>query len=388
MRRTHSWFGLGLVMAAGLAAPQAAVAQAGDTLRVEISAIPGIKFDRVRFQATPGTTVQIVFHNRDDLADMDHNLVVTNPGARMDVVLAGMQASVERSYVPDVPEVIAHTPLVKQGETAILTFTAPSAPGAYPYVCTFPGHGYVMYGVMYVGQDMPSLASDENVPPTQRTGQDMPLAGGGRPGGPGGAGGGGGPPAPPPPGPPVSYGTTFPAVSRTFMPESGPASIAVGFDDGQSFNFDAGAGYLRYAWTGGFVDNWPHWQGNGNAYATVIGDVYFRDQIGVPLRIGSRDDAGKVKFEGYRLESDDVPEFRYRLDGAEVRERIDPRQGGGLVRTFHIETTEPVRFVTSSGAGVRFESSVGRWQDGVLTLTAAQAREFKVTMIPTEGGPQ
>ena len=172
------------------------------------------------------------------------------------------------------------------------------------------------------------------------------------------------------------------------MPESGPASIAVGFEDGQSYNFDAGEGFLRYAWSGGFVDNWLHWRGNGNAFATVEGEIYYRSSIGVPLRFGDRAEAGDVEFEGYTLDENDIPEFRYALDGAEVRERITPRPGGGLVRTFHIETTEPVRVITEPGAGVTFEASTGQWQDGVLTLTPAQAGEFTLTMIPTAGGSQ
>ena len=125
---------------------------------------------------------------------------------------------------------ISATPLLATGEVATLTFTAPTASGAYPYVCTYPGHGVIMYGVMYVAMPMPQLATDENVPPNRRT---APTAGAG---------------AAPPwinirPNPGVSYGTTFPAISRAFMPESGPASIAVGFENGESYNFDAGESY-------------------------------------------------------------------------------------------------------------------------------------------------
>jgi len=89
---------------------------------------------------------------------------------------------------------------------------------------------------------------------------------------------------------------------------------------------------------------------------------------------------------GYQLDAGDRPEFRYAIDGAAVRERIVPRAGGGLERTFRIESSEPIQFLSETDSGVRYESSVGRWQDGVLTLTPAQAREFTITMIPVEGG--
>lgn len=379
MRRSTAAVLASGVLMLSAASPHPLVAQTADTVTVEINAVPGIRFDRVRFQAPPGAPVKIVFQNRDDVADMDHNIVVTQPDARMEVVTAGMQAGVENHYVPEIPEVIAFTPQLKRGEEFILRFTAPSEDGAYPYVCTFPGHGYVMYGVMYVGQEMPPLAGDENVPPTQRTGEEPQTTAAPAPGG-------GGPPGPGAEGPPVSFGTTFPAVSRTFLPESGPASIAVGFENGESYGFDAGGVFLRYAWSGGFVDNWPHWRGNGNAYATVLGDIYYRTSIGVPLRVGSRESAEKVAFRGYSLDEEDVPEFRYEVDGVQVRERIVPRAGGGLVRTFHIDSPEPIRFISEPDSGVRFESSAGRWSDGVLTLTPAQAREFTITMTPDAEG--
>jgi azurin len=361
-----------LVLLAGLLA-QANPPQQADTVQIAINAITGLQFDRVRFQVPAGAPVKVVFRNTDPTDDMDHNLVITRPGARTQVAQAGMTTPREQHHVPKVPEVLFSTPLLKEGETAVLSFTAPTASGAYPYVCTFPGHGFVMYGVMYVAMEMPALAQDENVPPSRRV-QIASAAG-------------------PPewtksrPNPGTSYGTTFPAVSRTFLPESGPASIAVGFEDGESYGFDAGASYLRYAWTGGFVDNVKHWAGNGNAYADVVGQVYYRSAVGFPLRVGGRQEPGEVQFRGYRLVEGGLPEFHYTVDGADVRERVERRGGGkGLVRTFAIQTTEPVRFLTDADAGVKFESSAGRWNGSVLELTAAQARQFTLTMVPTVGG--
>jgi azurin len=52
--------------------------------------------------------------------------------------------------VPSIPQVIAATPLVNPDGTYRLRFTAPAQPGAYPFVCTFPGHWRVMNGVMQV----------------------------------------------------------------------------------------------------------------------------------------------------------------------------------------------------------------------------------------------
>ena len=363
------------------AAPLGAQATA-DTVEVVIQAVPGMKFDRVRFPVAPGTPVRLVFRNADEQADMDHNLVITRPAAREKVVQAALAVTQAENYVPKLPEVLHFTPLLDQGGEYVLRFVSPAVEGAYPYVCTFPGHGFVMYGVMYVGMQMPPIAADEGVPPTQRIG---PPGGAGGPGF--GPGRGGRPAGPPPPRmPPLSFATTYPAVVRTFLPESGPASIAVGFEGGHSFNFDAGVAYLRYAWTGGFVDNSRHWQGNGNAYADVLGTIYYRNQVGFPFRVGAREAPEKVRYHGYRLVDSGYPEFHYSVDGAVIRERIRPREGGGLIRGFQIETVEPLRFLTDPGGGARFQSSAGRLTGGVLELTPAQARSFTITMAPQPGG--
>jgi azurin len=55
-----------------------------------------------------------------------------------------------RHYIPDTADVLASTPLVNPSETSEITFTAPTTPGSYPYVCTFPGHWRLMQGVLIV----------------------------------------------------------------------------------------------------------------------------------------------------------------------------------------------------------------------------------------------
>ncbi|HWK98781.1 MAG TPA: plastocyanin/azurin family copper-binding protein, partial [Parapedobacter sp.] len=56
----------------------------------------------------------------------------------------------EKQYIPSVPEVLHYTPLVNPGESFTLEFTAPTEPGDYPYLCTFPGHWRGMNGIMRV----------------------------------------------------------------------------------------------------------------------------------------------------------------------------------------------------------------------------------------------
>jgi azurin len=105
-----------------------------------------------KFSAAPGQPVKLVFSNPDA---MQHNLVVVKPGALEEVGTAGNEMAkdpdgIKRHFVPASDKVLHATKLVDPQGTAILRFNAPTAPGDYPYVCTFPGHWVIMNGVMEV----------------------------------------------------------------------------------------------------------------------------------------------------------------------------------------------------------------------------------------------
>ncbi len=111
-----------------------------------------MKYDIKEFTVKAGQTVEITFENPDA---MQHNLVVVKPKSMQKVGMAGDkmmmdQRGAEKNYVPDLPEVLFATPLVNPDQTYKLVFRAPTVPGEYPYVCTFPGHWSIMNGVMKV----------------------------------------------------------------------------------------------------------------------------------------------------------------------------------------------------------------------------------------------
>ena len=112
-----------------------------------------MRYDRRRFAVAPGMPVKIVFTNPDA---MDHNLVITRPGAKSEVAMAAMMLGadgVKRDWLPDSKKILAASKLLSIGETDTLEFTAPTEPGAYDYVCTFPGHWMLMNGIMQVVDD-------------------------------------------------------------------------------------------------------------------------------------------------------------------------------------------------------------------------------------------
>jgi len=346
------------LLLAGLWLPFAGQAQ--DTT-VVIRAMEGLKYDIPRLIVRPGTRLTITLDNYDDMA---HNLVVTLPGARLRVVnsaLALGDAAVKLNYVPRSPDVVAHTMSVEPGKSDKISFVVPPE-GVYPYVCTFPGHGFVMYGALYVTrrpENVPPLDKDPNVAANRKdettghAGHEMIHP----------------------------YEVKFPAMYRTFMPDCGPAGIAVGLLNNQSYCWDAGSCRLRYAWSGGFIDMLDQWDGNGRKLPHVIGDVYYRDAAGFPFRLGEANHQPAVRFKGYRM-INRYPEFRYTIDGVEVRELIkDTPKGRGLVRQFSLgNTTKPVYFVCGAGEGVTYQPSVGKVQNGMLRLPAG-TKQFTITML-------
>ncbi len=111
---------------------------------------PGLKFNVSNFEVKAGAKIRLDFNNNDD---MTHNVVITTPGAADEVSNLALQLGLkgsEMSYVPLTPKVLFHTLLMQPGATESLYFVAPSTPGDYPFICSYPGHGAVMRGVIKV----------------------------------------------------------------------------------------------------------------------------------------------------------------------------------------------------------------------------------------------
>ncbi len=339
-----------------LAAVLSISAADGADVTVRINVAPGLKFDPPRFVVSPGDHVTVEFHNPDE---MIHNFVIIAPGQRLKVVSAALELGNDgpgRNFVPGLKEVLWSTRALNPGETARLVFTAPSDEGIYPYVCTFPGHGFLMYGAMYVTRGAPPpLASDPNIPPTAAPGAEL------RDG--------------------LLKVSDRPIVSRTFLPDCGPAAIAVGMPGGQSFCFDATSCRLRYIWKGGFVDNTDQWAGKGELWSRIVGRVYFRAPAAPWLRLGKASHLPALRWRGYRL-LNGYPQFMYTLDGVETTELIRPRTGGsGVEIAYEVSSApSPVILVFEADSGASIEASAGKWEGPVLTLTPEEAAHFSITL--------
>lgn len=111
-----------------------------------------MKYDITEFVVEAGKPIELIFENTDF---MQHNLLIVKPGSKEKVgeaadKLATDPLGAEKNYIPEMTEVLFATALVNPEERVVLRFTAPSEPGIYPYICTFPGHWRIMQGVMKV----------------------------------------------------------------------------------------------------------------------------------------------------------------------------------------------------------------------------------------------
>lgn len=121
-----------------------------------------MRYDVKHFAVEAGSDVQIILDNHDL---MPHNLVITRPGQLKQVANDGLAVGPTggregKGYVPDTDDVLFATGMVNAEKSERLTFTAPNAPGEYPYVCTFPQHWSRMYGVMVVVEDLDAFLAD------------------------------------------------------------------------------------------------------------------------------------------------------------------------------------------------------------------------------------
>lgn len=167
-----------------------------------------------------------------------------------------------------------------------------------------------------------------------------------------------------------------PQIQRIFMPDAGPAAIAVALDQSVSLCWDAGDCRLRYSWIGGFIDGYPYWQGNGNSSAKIIGNKRY---VEANSPFGH---TAKPKFLGYKIENG-LPIFKYQLGDRNLTERISAIANEmGLNRSFTMNPspTAPVVLNFPTDQHVDYKSDKGKWTGTKLELKAAEASAFTINI--------
>lgn len=113
-----------------------------------------MKFDKAVLEVKAGAKVMLLFKN--EACPLLHNFLLIKPGSTAKIgALADAMAvdvnGVKKHYFPDSPDILVKgSKLVNIRETDLIEFTAPTEPGDYPYICTYPGHWRLMQGVLKV----------------------------------------------------------------------------------------------------------------------------------------------------------------------------------------------------------------------------------------------
>ncbi len=126
-----------LVTAGGVAGQQA------DATTVELTVGDNMRFVPAEIRAHPGQRLHVVVRNTGKIAALGHNFVVLKKGISPkrftdDNGPSTRDTGTITAKAKD--EVVTVSPLVKAGQTGETTFDAPSKPGEYAFLCSFPGH--------------------------------------------------------------------------------------------------------------------------------------------------------------------------------------------------------------------------------------------------------
>ncbi|MFV1995173.1 MAG: plastocyanin/azurin family copper-binding protein [Verrucomicrobiales bacterium] len=136
-----------------LCSPLVAVG-AEDEAQVQVIQTDKVRFlfDLKAFTVKADKPVVIRFNN---LSPIPHNFLLVKigkleaVGALIDQMLTDPKG-IEKGYKPESDDIIASSKLLMSDQSEEISFIAPTEPGDYPFMCTFPGHWRRMNGIMTV----------------------------------------------------------------------------------------------------------------------------------------------------------------------------------------------------------------------------------------------
>lgn len=101
-----------------------------------------LRLESITAQPGEEITIELTTQSQLPASAMAHNWILLAMDADAASFAQAASQAKENSYIPEdmTDQIIAHTDLAGGGETVSITFTAPSTPGEYEYICSFPGH--------------------------------------------------------------------------------------------------------------------------------------------------------------------------------------------------------------------------------------------------------
>ena len=128
---------------AGASAPASSGASSA-VVTVELTAGDSMKYNLNLIEAKPGQDVKVILTNIGTMpkAAMAHNFILLQKGTDPKAFADAAVTAVANDYFPAAmaDKVIAHTKLLGPKQSDEITFKAPTEPGEYPFLCSFPAH--------------------------------------------------------------------------------------------------------------------------------------------------------------------------------------------------------------------------------------------------------
>jgi azurin len=111
---------------------------------IEITAGDTMKYDVTQIDAKPGEDIKVILTNTgtQPVEVMGHNWVLLKAGTDVAAFDSAALMSKDTGYIPAAlkDEIVAHIELQGPRKSGEVEFNAPTAPGDYPFLCTFPAH--------------------------------------------------------------------------------------------------------------------------------------------------------------------------------------------------------------------------------------------------------
>jgi len=152
---SHHGHGLDHSSAAVPEPPQNPITVVNGVTVVEITGNDRMKYNLETFTVPAGSSVKVNFSNVGKMpkTSMGHNVVFLKADTDEGAFVSAAASARDNDYIPvDLEtQILATTKMLGPGESDVIEFTAPSEPGKYVFLCSFPAHMFAgMRGVMVV----------------------------------------------------------------------------------------------------------------------------------------------------------------------------------------------------------------------------------------------
>lgn len=122
---------------------------------IDISANDTMKYDITAISASPGESLKVVFTNAGTIPKevMGHNWVLLNSNVDVTSFDTAASAAKDTNYIPAdrAADIIAKVDILGPRKSGEVEFKAPTTPGQYTFICTFPAHFQAgMHGILTV----------------------------------------------------------------------------------------------------------------------------------------------------------------------------------------------------------------------------------------------